>query len=224
MPARVTDLNAVAGRLEKPFALTTLATIGDLTLSIFLCQGQVSWHKHHDEDELFLIHEGVVVLETGRGKLTLHSEEATVVPKGLSHRSSSQLRSIVLLLRPSVLTERRNGHRTHPLDTDPPLEKVRLARVAITLNEPYRPAVLCRVEDYELLLVTAQGTGPAEVAPAQGALWLVIRGRLTAAVEGHHHQLDSGHLIDIDPGTDYTLSAAPNTLAVTIVPTEPAGE
>jgi mannose-6-phosphate isomerase-like protein (cupin superfamily) len=224
MPARVIDLNAVAGRLERPFALSTLASVGDLTLSAFLCQGQMSWHKHLDEDELFLVHEGVVVLETGRGKLTLHSEEVAVVPKGLSHRSSSQLRSIVLLLRPSVLTERKNGHRTHPLDTDPPLEKVRLARVATTLNEPYRPTALCRVEDYELLLVTAQGAGPAEVAPAYGALWLVIRGSLTAAVEGETHQLESGHLLCIDAGTAYTLSAAPGTLAVTVGQVVASGE
>jgi mannose-6-phosphate isomerase-like protein (cupin superfamily) len=212
----VVDLNAIAAKLERPFALSTLATVGELTLSGFLCQGQMSWHKHLDEDELFLVHEGVVVLETTRGKLTLHSEEVAVVPKGLSHRSSSQLRSIVLLLRPSVLTERKNGHRTHPLDTDPPLEKVRLARVSTTMSEYYRPTALARVEDYELLLVSAQDAGPAEVAPPFGALWLVIRGGLQVAHAAKSHRLDAGHLIVVPAGDHYQLTAAPGTLAVTI--------
>jgi mannose-6-phosphate isomerase-like protein (cupin superfamily) len=216
MTAKVANLNEVAGKLERPFALTALATVGDLTLSVFLCQGQMSWHKHLDEDELFLVHEGVVVLETPRGRLTLHSEEVAVVPKGLSHRSSSQLRSIVLLLRPSVLTERKNGHRTHPLDTDPPLEKVRLARVSTTLNEPYRPTALGRVEDYELLLVTAQGDGPAEVAPAYGALWLVVRGRLEVQVGDVTHPVEAGHLAKVEPGTAYALKAEAGTLALTV--------
>ena len=224
MTAKVANLNEVAGKLERPFALTALATVGDLTLSVFLCQGQMSWHKHLDEDELFLVHEGVVVLETPRGRLTLHSEEVAVVPKGLSHRSSSQLRSIVLLLRPSVLTERKNGHRTHPLDTDPPLEKVRLARVATTLNEPYRPTALARVEDYELLLVPAQGSGPVEAAPAYGALWLVVRGRLDLTTGDVTTRLEAGQLAHLEAGTAYSLNAPPGTLALTIGQAMPHGE
>ena len=225
MPLEVVSLTAIAGQLDRPFALRTLATVGDLSLSAFMCQGQTSWHKHLDEDELFLVHEGVVVLETTRGKLTLHSEEVAVVPKGVSHRTSSQLRSVVLLLRPSVLTERRNGHRTHTVDTDPPLEKVRLARVLTTMNEPYRPIALARVEDFDLMLVSAQGTGPAEVAPAYGALWLVVRGSLTVELQaGDSVSLDAGTLAVVPGGTEYQLSAALGTLAVTLGSTVAPGE
>ncbi len=221
MPLEVLDLTAVAAKLERPFALITLAKVGDLSLSAYLCQGQMSWHKHLDEDELFLVHEGVVALETSRGKLTLHSEELAVVPKGVSHRSSSQLRSIVLLLRPSVLTERKNGHRTHALDTDPPLEKVRLARVLTTMSQPYRPTALARVEDYELLLVSAQGAGPAETAPPFGALWLVVRGSLTVLVDGDQaYSLVPGSLMVVPAGGAYGLNAAPGTLAVTVARAE----
>jgi mannose-6-phosphate isomerase-like protein (cupin superfamily) len=223
VPLEIVELNAIAGKLERPFALTTLAKVGDLSLSVFLCQGQMNWHKHLDEDELFLVHEGVVVLETSRGKLTLHSEEVAVVPKGLSHRSSSQLRSVVLLLRPSVLTERKNGHRTHTLDTDPPLEKVRLARVLSTMSQTYRPTALARVEDFELLLVSAQGPGAVESAPAHGALWLVIRGRLSIAVDGQSHDLEAGTLTVVPGGTEYRLSAQTGTLAVTVGPAVPPG-
>ena len=217
MSISVVDLNAVAGKLERPFALTPLAKVGDLSLSAYLCQGQMSWHKHLDEDELFLVHEGVVVLDTHRGKLSLHSEELAVVPKGVSHRSLSQLRSVVLLLRPSVLTERKNGHRTHSVDTDPPLEKVRLARVLTTLSEPYQPTALARVEDYELLLVSAQDEGPAEVAPTFGALWLVVRGRLRVTVNGDDaHTLETGNLVVVPGGALYRLNGAPGTLALTL--------
>jgi mannose-6-phosphate isomerase-like protein (cupin superfamily) len=224
MTLTLVDLNAVGSKLERPFALATLVTIGDMTLSAFLCQGQMSWHKHLDEDELFLVHEGVVVLETSRGRLTLHSEEAAVVPKGVSHRSSSQLRSVVLLLRPSVLTERKNGHRRHPLDSDPPLEKVRLARVATTMSQPFRPTALARVENYELLLVSAQGDSPAEAAPPFGALWLVIRGSLNVAVVGNALALDAGHLVVVPGGAEYQLRGAPGTLAVTVGQAMASGE
>lgn len=217
MPLEIVDLTAVASKLERPFALTTLARVGELSLSAYLCQGQTSWHKHLDEDELFLVHEGVMVLETARGKLTLHSEEMAVVPKGLAHRSSSQLRSIVLLLRPSVLTERKNGHRTQAVDTDPPLEKVRLARVLTTMQQTFRPTALAQVEGYELLLVSGQGAGPAEIAPATGAFWLVVRGSLLFAIEGGETQrLETASLTVVPEGVAYRLNAVPGTLALTL--------
>ncbi len=53
MSLEVVNLTTVAGKLERPFALTTVAQVGDLSLSAYLCQGQTSWHKHLDEDELF---------------------------------------------------------------------------------------------------------------------------------------------------------------------------
>ncbi len=217
MALTLVNLNEIAVKLERPFTLAPLATIGDLTLSLFICQGQLNWHKHPDEDELFLVHEGVVALDTQRGRLTLHSEELAVVPKGVGHRSGSQLRSVVLLLRPTVLTERKNGDRRHPVDTDPPLEKVRLARVLTTMVEPYRPAVLARVEDYELLLSNAQGFGPSEVAPPHGALCLTVRGSIGVEVDGGAGAvLDAGCLTVVPAGTAYRLSAAQPSLVLNL--------
>lgn len=58
MSLPVTNLSAVANRIGRPFAAVTLAAVGDLAVSVYVCQGQVNWHKHLDEDELFLVHEG----------------------------------------------------------------------------------------------------------------------------------------------------------------------
>ncbi len=217
MALTLVNLNETALKLERPFILVPLAVVGGLTLSLFICQGQLNWHKHPDEDELFLVHEGVVTLDTQRGRLTLHSEELAVVPKGVGHRSGSQLRSVVLLLRPTVLTERKNGDRHYAVDTDPSLEKVRLARVLTTMVEPYRPAALARVEDFELLLSNAQGFGPAEVAPPYGALWLVIRGSLGVEIDGGAGAvLDAGSLTVIPAATAYRLSAAQPSLVLSL--------
>src|SRR5438270_13610958 len=107
MALDVIKLAEATKKLDQPFRVVQLVSIGDLALSVFVCQGQVNWHKHLDEDELFLVHEGVVAVDTQRGRLTLHSEELVVVPKGVGHRTGSQLRSVVLLVRPAVLTNRK---------------------------------------------------------------------------------------------------------------------
>jgi mannose-6-phosphate isomerase-like protein (cupin superfamily) len=194
-----------------------LASVGDLALSAFVCQGQVHWHRHLDEDELFLVHEGVVAVDTERGRITLHSEELVVVPKGVGHRSGSQLRSVVLLLRPMVLTNRKNGHRHGIVDTDPPLEKVRLARVQATLPGPYQAFAVARVEDFDLLLLSADGFGPSETAPTHGAFWLVVRGAVGIEMnEGAGARLEAGELTVVPAGQAYRLSAAQPSLLLTL--------
>jgi mannose-6-phosphate isomerase-like protein (cupin superfamily) len=217
MPLSVVNLSAVADRIGRPFAVLTLAAIGDLALSVYVCQGQIDWHKHLDEDELFLVHEGVIGLETERGNLTLHAEELAVIPKGLAHRSGSTLRSVVVLIRPAVMAERKNGHRSYVLDTDPPLEKVRLARAATMLTTPYQPAALARVEGFDVLLLMAQGFGPEEAAPSHGALWFAVRGSVGIETsEGAGARLEQGELTVAPAGTRYRLHAAQPALLLTL--------
>jgi mannose-6-phosphate isomerase-like protein (cupin superfamily) len=218
MPLSVANLSAVASRIGRPFAVMTLATVGDLALSVYICQGQVDWHRHLDEDELFLVHEGVVSLETERGNLTLHSEELAVVPKGVAHRSGSQLRSVVALMRAAVLAERKNGHRRyHRVDTDPPIEKVRLARVTPSLTTPFHAVTLARVEDFDVLLLAAQDFGPSEVAPPYGALWLAVRGAVGIETEeGAGARLEAGELTVVPAGMAYRLHAAQPALLLTL--------
>jgi mannose-6-phosphate isomerase-like protein (cupin superfamily) len=215
---KVVNLSTVANKIGRPFAVVSLVNIGDLALSVYICQGQVNWHKHVDEDELFLVHEGVIELETERGNLTLHSEELAVVPKGTAHRSGSSLRSVVVLIRSAVLSDRKNGHRTlYPLETDPPLEKVRLTRASSTLTQAYQAVTLAQVEDFEVLLRTAQGFGPSEVAPDYGALWLVVRGAVGIETnEGAGARLEAGELTVIPKGTSYSLSASEPSLLLTM--------
>jgi mannose-6-phosphate isomerase-like protein (cupin superfamily) len=217
MALDVVSLAEAANKLEHPFRVVQLASVGDLALSIFVCQGQVNWHRHLDEDELFLVHEGVVAIDTERGRLTLHSEELVVVPKGVGHRSGSQLRSIVLLLRPMVLTNRRNGHRHGVVDNDPPLEKVRLARVQSTMPGPYQAMAVARVEDFDLLLVSAEGFGPAEAAPAYGALWLVVRGAVGIETnQGAGVRLEAGELTVLPAGQGYRIGSVQPSLLLTL--------
>lgn len=215
----VINLSSTANRIARPFAVTPLAAIGELALSVYICQGQVNWHRHLDEDELFLVHEGVITLETERGNLILHSEELAVVPKGVAHRSGSNLRSVVVLIRPAALAERKNGQRSYVLDTDPPLEKVRLVRASAMLTSPYQSVALARVEGYDVLLRLAVGFGPREAAPDDGVLWLTVRGSVgieTGAGAGAGLRLDAGDLTVLPAGVEYRLHAAQSSLLLTL--------
>jgi mannose-6-phosphate isomerase-like protein (cupin superfamily) len=49
-------------------------------------KGQFIWHRHQNEDELFLVLKGVLRLDFRDGSVTLNPGELFVVPRGMEHR------------------------------------------------------------------------------------------------------------------------------------------
>lgn len=212
MSLAIVDLLAVGRALEQPFFPEPVAKVGHLLLSVFVCEGELEWHKHLDEDELFLVLDGQIRLDTDRGALTLLPEELAVVPKGTLHRSRSEQRSLVALLRPEAPplaggVPRTNGHyHFYSTAADPALEKVRLAAVAATMAAPFQPTVLGRVAEYELLLAAGRGLSDEWTAPAHGALWWVVRGRLRVETSaGEVAELGPGEVTGAPAGERYRL-------------------
>jgi len=72
------------------------------------------------------------------------------------------------------------------------------------LTTPYQPVVLARVEDFDVLLMSAQGFGAQEAAPGYGALWFAVRGsagvRSGPSADGYDLGGASGNPFEIVPG------------------------
>ena len=93
------NVSQAAAQLDEPFSMTHIASVGDILVSVYICQGTLEWHRHLDTDELFWAHEGTILLESEWGEVQLRPDELAVVPKGVGHRSGSGLRASVLLMR-----------------------------------------------------------------------------------------------------------------------------
>ena len=59
------NVDEQAARLKKAFTMVDLVSVDELTVSVFLCQGSLAWHRHSDYEELFLVHQGAISLEPG---------------------------------------------------------------------------------------------------------------------------------------------------------------
>ena len=150
-----------ATQLAEPFTMVDLAQIDDLALSVFLCQGTLPFHRHLDQDELFLPYSGAIHLETDWGNLHLRPGDAAVVPKGVGHRSSSLQRSLVLLLQPRLMITRRNGHRRlYAREDEQGLPRVSVPAVGHDLEADFEPVPLIDVDTFALTLTVCQGMGP----------------------------------------------------------------
>ena len=79
-----------------------VAHINNFVLRAAAIQGEYHWHSHQD-DELFLVYQGHIVIDTEKGPLELHTGQVAVIPKGMQHKPRSIERSIILMFEPASL-------------------------------------------------------------------------------------------------------------------------
>jgi len=195
-----------------------LAQIDDLVLSIFLCQGTLQTHRHVDQDELFLVHSGTISLESEWGDVVLRPHELAVVPKGVGHRSASLLPSLVLLLQPRVVVDRRNGdRRIFALKGEKRLEKVSLAAMSRQVFVPFSPVSVAHLDTFAVQLTLCEGAGPWQVEDRQASLILCRNGRLTVDTEGlDRMSLGPGELTVVPSPVPYRLLSTGRAMVLSL--------
>ena len=63
--------------------------------------GEYVWHQHADEDELFYVLEGRMLLHLRDGVLALEPGEFVIVPRGVEHKPVAEKEAHVLLFEPA---------------------------------------------------------------------------------------------------------------------------
>lgn len=204
---RKDNLGDLARALRLPWVTYRVGQFVDLAVDMFICQGSIAMHRHPDEDELFLVYEGTILLGSERGDVTLRAEEAAVVPKGLAHQSSAFLPAVVLLLRRAGDAKRSNGHwRLFATTDDPLLQKVNLGALYTGLNAPYRPVKALTFMGWDLWLMRCIGVGPTRAAPPGGIPLVVMRGVIGVFTEGGQAlPARPGDVVTIPPGVAHRL-------------------
>lgn len=205
----VVNLAEEAAKVKRPFELHEVAQLDELGVYVYVSHGRFGWHRHVDEDELFLVLSGLVSMDSEWGSLTLHAGELAVVPKGVGHRSSSMWRSNVLLLRPKLLAGSQNGQRRlFGLPGEEALLKFTLNRVAAQAEADLAPRRLVSVGAYDVVLRRGMGYSQWE-QPGRDALVLSHFGRtLIEMAGGTPVSVAAGEVAVLPAGVAYRLAAA----------------
>ena len=84
-----------------------VARLNDQVVRMSYVNGEFHWHKHTNQDELFYILKGKLVIQLrDQPDITLSEGQIIVIPKGIEHCPKSVEPSYVLLFEPSVLQTR----------------------------------------------------------------------------------------------------------------------
>ena len=119
----VINLKKKTAQLNEYWSPRILGEVDDSYAKIAKLKGSLTWHKHDDEDEFFLVFEGELKIEMKDKTVELSSGDMYVVPKGVMHNPIAQEECSVFLI------EKKSTKHTGDKET----EKTR------TLAEQLRP-------------------------------------------------------------------------------------
>ncbi len=84
---------------NEPWYNQTLTTVNDAVVRLGIFHGDFHWHKHDEQDEMFLVLEGQLFLDVeGEETVQLSQHQGYTVPKGVRHRPRSPRKSVVLMV------------------------------------------------------------------------------------------------------------------------------
>ena len=103
-PIRVVNLAEKFSSFQDCWSPRIAGEINDMYVKLAKLSGEFIWHKHDNEDEMFLVVQGVLRMkireEGSERELTIRPGEYLIVPKGMEHLPIADEVAHVVLLEP----------------------------------------------------------------------------------------------------------------------------
>lgn len=98
-----------------------VSELNDSYIKLAKLKGQFDWHFHKDEDELFLVVKGSLLLKFRDKDIILNEGEFIVVPKGVEHLPIAEEEAHVIFIEPKSTLNTGNVHNERTVEN---LEKI----------------------------------------------------------------------------------------------------
>jgi len=111
---RPVSLLDASSALEHLWSPRVIAQVNDQFVKVAKVHGEFPWHTHANEDELFLVLKGCLIIgraEEDGGPVMLSPGEIFVVPRGVRHNTAAAEETWIALVE-TVTTEHTGGEQT----------------------------------------------------------------------------------------------------------------
>lgn len=92
------DVQRLIDVCNDPWYNQTLCRVDNAFVRLGVMQGEYHWHKHDNEDEFFLVLDGLFRIEMEDRTVELRPRQAFTVPKGVRHRPVVPVRTAVIMI------------------------------------------------------------------------------------------------------------------------------
>jgi mannose-6-phosphate isomerase-like protein (cupin superfamily) len=96
------NLAQAFGRFHDYWSPKIVGELNDSYVKLVKLKGEFVWHHHENEDELFLVVKGRLLIRLRDGDLWLDEGEFAIIPKGVEHLPVADEEVHVLLLEPKT--------------------------------------------------------------------------------------------------------------------------
>lgn len=76
--------------------------LNDSYVKVAKIKGGFVWHQHENEDELFLIHKGRLLIKFRDGDVMLEEGEMLIIPRGVEHKPVADEEVELILIEPKT--------------------------------------------------------------------------------------------------------------------------
>jgi len=95
------NINEKFGLFNEQWMPKVLAEANGQLVKIAKGSGELVWHKHDKEDELFIVFKGKLTLQLRDEDIVLYPGEMFVVPKGVEHCPKAEDETHFLMIEPA---------------------------------------------------------------------------------------------------------------------------
>lgn len=89
------------GLIHEHFSPKLVAQINNTDVKLVKCQGEFVWHHHDNEDEMFLVIQGRLLMQFRDRDEWIEEGEFIVVPHGVEHRPVAPEEVHLMLIEPA---------------------------------------------------------------------------------------------------------------------------
>lgn len=88
-------------QFDERWSPKIVGQVNDFHVKLVKLEGEFVWHHHEEEDELFLVVSGSMVIKFRDRDVRLDEGEFLIVPRGVEHKPVAEREAHVLLLEPA---------------------------------------------------------------------------------------------------------------------------
>jgi mannose-6-phosphate isomerase-like protein (cupin superfamily) len=111
------NLDEMLSRFGEHWSPKTIGRLNDYELKVVKVQGEFVWHQHDETDEVFLVLDGELTIDTPDGPIVLGPRETVTIPRGVPHRPHAETEASILLIEPAGVVN--TGEAGGPLTASP---------------------------------------------------------------------------------------------------------
>ena len=97
MPVTKINLAEKLSQFDELWSPRIVGEVNDFAVKIGKLKGEFIWHQHEEEDELFMVLAGRLVIRLRDGDVTLESGEMVIIPYGVEHMPVAEAETHILM-------------------------------------------------------------------------------------------------------------------------------